>query len=134
MSEDELVTNTEQLIGNIETLKIQEKYVDQLEEKELIKKIEIQPVVELHEQPRITEIHEQKVVEVIETPVVRVIHEKPIVKRFVDAPSEETKIKTTLKAIKTEEFKQEQQEIEGLSFAQRLEKEKNVQFREMSTL
>jgi hypothetical protein len=134
MSETELLVNSEELIGMVETMKVTESHIDQIVEKELIKKVEIQPVVELHEQPHITEVHEQKVVEVVETPVLRVIHEKPIIKRYVDLPQEETVIKTSLKVEKTEEFKEEQKEVHGLSFAERVEREQHVSFREMSNV
>jgi hypothetical protein len=134
MSEEELLLNTAALATQVETLRIEENTINQIEEKELIKRIEIQPVVELHEQPHITEIHEQKIVEVIETPVVRIIHEQPIIKRFVDAPLEPTTIKTVLKAEKTEEFKMEQKEFAGLSFAERLEKEQKITFLDKSNV
>ncbi|KAL0483464.1 ribosomal protein S12 methylthiotransferase [Acrasis kona] len=127
MTEAELLAKTEALIGNVETLNVKESHVNEVTEKELIKRIEIQPIVELHEQARITEVHEQKIVEVLETPVMRVIHEKPIVRRYVDAPEEPTVVKTSIQAFKTEEFKHEQGEG-ALTYAETLEKERHIQF------
>ncbi|KAL0478365.1 DNA translocase FtsK [Acrasis kona] len=71
-----------ELLGTRSLVKKSEADIAQVQEKEYIKKIEVQPIVELHEQPRITEIHEQEIIEVQEQPITRVFHEKPIVRRF----------------------------------------------------
>ncbi|KAL0483455.1 carbamoyltransferase [Acrasis kona] len=124
LTEQELLVKAEALTGNLTTQKLKETHVNEVDHAELIKRIEIQPVVELHEQARITEVHNQKIVEVQETEVTRVIHEKPIVRRVVDDALEPTTLQTTLHAVKTDEFKG----TSTLSYAEQLEKEKNVHF------
>ncbi len=88
LSEEQVLNMAVLQTGTVETTFEADITTTQIEEKEFVKKIEIQPIVELHEQPRITRIHEQEIVEIQEQPITRVIHENPIIKRYVNAENQ----------------------------------------------